>query len=194
MPDFVLEIVEGPEAGRRIPVTGELVLGRDPGPGVALLQDDLLSRRHVRLTPLEDGLRVEDLDSRNGTFVDGDQVFGPAHLAEGGQLLLGVTVFQLETAPEAASGKTSVRPIPAALTTLRPLPAEGSVAVTAERRVPTLATAEREPDYVPAAVFASDTGNLTALLDAHTKSKARGAPLAIFVLAVLVVILYLALR
>jgi hypothetical protein len=31
MSDYVLEIVEGPEAGRRIPLTGPVEIGRDPG-------------------------------------------------------------------------------------------------------------------------------------------------------------------
>lgn len=196
MRDYVLEIVEGPEAGRQIPVSGEIVLGRDAGEAdVALQQDDLVSRRHVRLTPADDGVRVEDLDSRNGTFVDGDQVFSPAHLAAGGQLLLGVTVLQLEPAREAAAG-TSVRPIPASLTTFRPLPTQGAVAATAERRVPTLARTEAQPDYVaPAALeVGAPSADLLSLLDVHTKGKARGAPIGIFVLVAIAVVLYLALR
>jgi pSer/pThr/pTyr-binding forkhead associated (FHA) protein len=202
MADYVLEIVEGPEAGRQIPLAGPVVIGRDPSAGVGLQQDELLSRQHVRLTPDADGVRVEDLDSRNGTFVDGDQIFSPAHLAPGGQLLLGVTVLQLELAPEVARGQTSVRQIPASLTTMRPLPAEGSLALTGERRVPTLATPEAEPDYVPASVLADSrkssgspaAADLLPLLDVHTKGKARGAPIGIFVLCVFVVVLYLALR
>jgi pSer/pThr/pTyr-binding forkhead associated (FHA) protein len=203
MADYVLEIIEGPEAGRQIPLAGATVIGRDPSAGVGLQQDELLSRQHVRLTPEADGVRVEDLDSRNGTFVDGDQIFSPAHLAPGGQLLLGVTVLQLELAPEVARGQTSVRQIPASLTTMRPLPAEGSIALTGERRVPTLATPEAEPDYVPASLLESTKGSSTSaagmsdllpLLDVHTKGKARGAPIGIFVLCILAVVLYLALR
>jgi pSer/pThr/pTyr-binding forkhead associated (FHA) protein len=197
MPDYVLEIVEGPEAGRQIPLAGVTVLGRDSTAGVALQQDELLSRQHVKLTPEDDGVVVEDLESRNGTFVDGDQIFSPAHLAVGGQLLLGVTVLELALAPEAARGATSVREIPSSLTTMRPLPAQGSLAVTGERRVPTLATPAAEPDFVPESIVASHApgaADLLTLLDVHTKGKARGAPIGIFVLCVFAVVLYLALR
>ena len=197
MPDYVLEIIEGPEAGRQIPLPGPVVLGRDSSAGIGLQQDELLSRQHVKLTPQDDGVLVEDLDSRNGTFVDGDQIFSPAHLAPGGQLLLGVTVLKLGFAPEAARGETSVRQIPSSLTTLRPLPAQGSLATTAERRVPTLATPEAEPDFVPESVLAKTApgaADLLTLLDVHTKGKARGAPIGIFVLCVFAVVLYLALR
>src|SRR2546430_36389 len=194
MAEFVLEIVEGPEAGRLIPLPGPIELGRDAAIGGALLQDELISRHHTRVTPLDDGARVEDLESRNGTFVDGDQIFSPAHLAPGGQLLVGVSVLQLRPAAE-ARGHTAVQPIPASLTAFRPLPAQ-EPAVTAVRQVPTLAKAEAEPDYVPASAFDSDPSAqpLLALLDVHTKGKARGAPIGLFVLAAFAVILYLALR
>lgn len=195
MPEFMLEIVEGPEAGRRIPLSGPLELGRDATIGAPLLQDELVSARHVRVTPLDDGARVEDLGSRNGTFVDGDQIFSPAFLAPGGQLLVGVSVLQLRPTSEASAGQTAVRPIPTSLTAFRPLPTEEPV-VTAARQVPTLATDEAEPNYVPASALQSDaaSGQLTRLLDVHTKGKARGAPIGLFVLVALAVILYLALR
>jgi Inner membrane component of T3SS, cytoplasmic domain len=199
MPDYLLEIVEGPEAGRRIPLAGPIELGRDPAAGGPLLQDELVSRRHVRVTPDGDGAQVEALESRNGTFVDGDEIYGPAHLGVDGQLLVGVTVLQLRPA-SAGDGQSAVRPIPAGLTALRPLPSEAP-AVTAVRQVPTLAKEESEPTYVPAEALdrgsspsAADTSGLLALLDSHTKSKARGAPIGLFVLAALAVLLYLALR
>lgn len=193
MPDYVLEIVEGPEAGRRISLDGPLELGRDPATGGSLPQDELVSRRHTRVTPVEDGARIEDLDSRNGTFVDGDQIYDPAHLAVGGQLLVGVTLLELRPAAEAAAGMTSVRAIPASLTQFRALPTQ-DLGQTAVRRVPTLATEESEPDYVPANALEDNarSGALLPLLDTHTKGKARGAPIGIFVLAALAVILYLA--
>ncbi len=195
MSEYVLEIVEGPEAGRRIALAGPLELGRDPVVGEPLLQDELISRRHVRITPIADGARVEDLDSRNGTFVDGDQIYDPAHLAVGGQLLVGVTLLELRPAAEVAAGMTNVRPIPASLTQFRALPTEGP-SMTTVHPVPTLAKEESEPDYVPANALENKggSGGLLPLLDTHTKGKARGAPIGIFVLAALAVILYLALR
>ena len=201
MPDYLLEIVEGPEAGRRIPLAGPIELGRDASAGGPLMQDELISRRHVRVTPEGDGAKVEDLESRNGTFVDGDEIYGPAHLAVDGQLLIGVTVLQLRPAT-AEGGPSAVKPIPAGLTALRPLPSEAP-AVTAVRQVPTLAQEESEPTYVPAEALErkdgkdgkdADTSGLLALLDSHTKSKARGAPIGLFVLAALAVLLYLSLR
>ena len=196
MADYVLEIVEGPEAGRMIPLAGPTEIGRDPGAGVALQQDELLSRRHVRVTPEDDGVRVEDLGSRNGTFVDGDEIQSPAHLAVDGQLLIGVTVLELRTAATVASGATALRPIPADFTTMRPLPAADSGATTIRQVAPGLAIPESEPDYVPASALGQGPGAsaLFPLLDVHTKGKAKGAPVGIFVLVAFAVIIYFGLR
>jgi pSer/pThr/pTyr-binding forkhead associated (FHA) protein len=176
---YILEIIEGPEAGRTVVVENAAVeLGREDGIGVQLEQDELVSRRHARLTPTADGLIVEDLESRNGTFVNGDEIFGQAQLVPGGQLLVGVTVFQLRAGTGAAP--TAVRPIPDALTGPRPAP---------------LAVEERKPDYVPDDLVAGRRDvPLNPLLDVHTKSQARHAPLAIFVLVAVVVMIALALR
>lgn len=196
MADYVLEIVEGPEAGRMIPLAGSTEIGRDASAGVALQQDELLSRRHVLITPEEGGARVEDLGSRNGTFVDGDEIQSPAHLAVDGQLLIGVTLLQLRTAETVASGATALRPIPAEFTAMRPLPAADSGATTIRRVAPGLAIPESEPDYVPASALGQGPGAsaLFPLLDVHTKGKAKGAPIGIFVLVAFAVIIYFGLR
>jgi len=198
MGDYVLEIVEGPEAGRIIPLAGAVELGRDQNASVVLQQDELLSRRHVRITPEADGARIEDLDSRNGTFVDGDQIFSPAHLAVDGQLLVGVTLLQLRTAETVASGATALRQIPAEFTTLRPLPAVEPAATTLRQVAPGLAVEASEPDYVPASALerggAGSAAGLFPLLDVHTKGKAKGAPIGIFVLVAFALIVYFGLR
>jgi len=194
--DYVLEVVEGPEAGRLIPLPGPVEIGRDAGASVALQQDELLSRRHVRITPEAGGARVEDLGSRNGTFVDGDEIHGAAHLAVDGELLVGVTVLRLRTAATVASGATSLMPIPADLTALRPLPAVETPGRTIPQVAPVLAVPESEPDYVPASALGRGPGAsaLFPLLDVHTKGKAKGAPIGIFVLLAVAVMLYFGLR
>jgi two-component system cell cycle sensor histidine kinase/response regulator CckA len=69
-----LVVLVGPDAGRRIAVADELELGRDV-PGEGLLSDDGVSRHHVRfMRTTDDGFRVVDLESRNGTFVNGARV------------------------------------------------------------------------------------------------------------------------
>ena len=194
MADYVLEIVEGPEAGRMIPLAGPVELGRDAGAGVALQQDELLSRRHVRITPEADGVLVEDLGSRNGTFVDGDQIYSPAHLAVDGQLLVGVTVLQLRTAePPHRAPRLSGRSPPTSPCCgryRRSSPTRRRSALSRRRwpfprRSPTTSRRRRS---------ASGASALFPLLDVHTKGKAKGAPIGIFVLVAFAVIIYFGLR
>ena len=80
--DLLLEIVEGPGAGRQIALRGPVVLGRDESADV-VLEDGQISRRHARVTPSGAGIVVEDLESTNGTFVNHDEVHAPVELAPG---------------------------------------------------------------------------------------------------------------
>ncbi|MFW5474612.1 FtsK/SpoIIIE domain-containing protein [Knoellia sp. CPCC 206450] len=62
-----LVVVAGPDAGWRhpLPVDG-LVVGRSAGLGLSL-DDDRISRRHVSIAPSDNGFRIADLGSTNGT-------------------------------------------------------------------------------------------------------------------------------
>ena len=81
---FILTVLAGPQMGLAHEIAGpELVLGR--GEGCALvLNDPGLSRRHCRIIKQGEQLFIEDLDSSNGTFVDGDLVPGPPGAGRGG--------------------------------------------------------------------------------------------------------------
>jgi len=64
----------------------EEILGR--GPGVSWVVDDKrVSRRHVRLAFASDQLIVQDLNSRNGTFLNGVPVVGSGQEARGGDVV-----------------------------------------------------------------------------------------------------------
>ncbi len=90
-----LEVIEGPDAGKQIAVDRAIVIGRDPGSDL-VLEDGEVSGQHARVTPSPDGTAtVEDLDSANGTFVNQNELMGPAHLDPGDELLIGVSVLQL---------------------------------------------------------------------------------------------------
>jgi S-DNA-T family DNA segregation ATPase FtsK/SpoIIIE len=67
-----LEVVGGLDAGRRLPLpAGRAVLGRDPECDL-VLASDTVSRRHAEFAVDDQcGVRVRDLESLNGTWVDG---------------------------------------------------------------------------------------------------------------------------
>jgi len=89
-----LQALDGPAAGLRLSTAAELLLGRAE-PGCARLADDAeLSRRHARLSRVGDELVIEDLGSRNGTWVNGLRV-ERHELAPGDRVRVGVTTFEL---------------------------------------------------------------------------------------------------
>ena len=73
---------------------GRALLGRGAGVDI-VLTGPLVSRRHAELRVTEDGLLVTDLGSRNGVFVNGQQISEPTLLSTGDSLGLGDNTFQL---------------------------------------------------------------------------------------------------
>jgi len=71
---------------------GENVLGRERD-AVVWLDSSTVSRRHARITISGTGAVVEDLGSRNGTFVRGRKVDGPTPLADHDELKVGSVVM-----------------------------------------------------------------------------------------------------
>lgn len=70
-------------------------IGRAPGVQF-VLDAPLVSRVHCRLTASSEGaLLVEDLDSTNGTFVNGARVEGPTMVTEADTLTLGRVSFAI---------------------------------------------------------------------------------------------------
>jgi DNA-binding winged helix-turn-helix (wHTH) protein len=75
---------------REIPLgQGENVLGRDPG-SVVWIDSPRVSRRHAVVRVSKDEAVVEDLGSKNGTFVNGCRLEAPARLRDGDRLEAGV--------------------------------------------------------------------------------------------------------
>ncbi len=69
-----LFVIQGPDQGKRFQLAGETVtLGRDKSNAVQLA-DHEVSRRHAELHLSESGYELVDLDSSNGTFVNGRRV------------------------------------------------------------------------------------------------------------------------
>jgi hypothetical protein len=163
-----LEIVDGPGAGKLVPITGAIEVGREAD-GLQL-DDPQASRRHAVLRPGDRGLVVEDLGSTNGTFVNDAQVIGSALARPGDRILIGLTVLEVR-------GDGDERP-------------SGAVP-----RPDALAAPLRRPDYLaPVDGSAGATPELDPLLDVVVKARARTAPLAVLALAALAIIVFLALR
>jgi len=73
-------------------VTGENIVGRDEAASVRL-DDPVVSRRHARILISGSGALIEDLGSKNGTFIDGRPIAaGPMPLRDGIQLAFGTVL------------------------------------------------------------------------------------------------------
>ena len=68
-----LVVIAGANVGEMFPVGGGLVIGRG-GDAAVRVMDDEISRRHARIAVLGKDIFVEDLGSKNGTFVNGTPV------------------------------------------------------------------------------------------------------------------------
>lgn len=88
---------------------GENILGRG-GDGVIVLDSPAISRHHARLSIAGDRATVEDLGSKNGTWIGTDPVTGPTPLRDGDELRLGSVVVVVRFSPSSASTETVAAP------------------------------------------------------------------------------------
>ncbi len=72
----------------------EVVVGRSKSADVTVA-DRYLSRRHVRFAHTADGWLVEDLGSRNGTFLNGRRIDSPAPVAPGDVVSVSASILRL---------------------------------------------------------------------------------------------------
>ncbi|MEL6348566.1 MAG: sigma 54-interacting transcriptional regulator [Myxococcota bacterium] len=76
-----------------------LELGRGGGAlGPGVLDDGRISRRHARLTRRGDRVRLDDLGSHNGTWVNGVQITGSVELVWGDVIEMGRLMMLFDTA------------------------------------------------------------------------------------------------
>ncbi len=90
-----LVITSGPKEGLEIELpTEQLAIGRSSDLG-GVIRDDYTSTHHARLLLWNDGWVVQDLDSTNGTFLDGTRVTLPTLVPLGTPVTIGTTTFEL---------------------------------------------------------------------------------------------------
>jgi len=90
-----LVVVRGPDTGASVRLESEeTTVGTGAG-ATLVLTDATVSRHHVSLQALADGWLVTDLDSTNGTRLDGRRIRA-AYVAPGDKIQLGATTLRLE--------------------------------------------------------------------------------------------------
>jgi hypothetical protein len=81
--------------GETYPLGDELTVGRGGGCGIVLTADQFVSTVHARVYRRGEDLLVEDLGSRNGTFVNGERVVAPTRVKRGDRVQFGETVAEV---------------------------------------------------------------------------------------------------
>jgi len=92
--------------GKEIPLRdGANVLGRDASADVQI-DDVTVSRRHAKITLREDGATLDDLASKNGTFIDGKKISDTTPLTDHQTFVLGDASITFKRAGSAGSTVT----------------------------------------------------------------------------------------
>lgn len=87
---------------------GEHIVGREPAASVCL-DSPKVSRRHARLIVNGSSATLEDLGSKNGSFVGGIRINGPTTLTSGDEALIGPFKLLFRVAPDSGSTQTESR-------------------------------------------------------------------------------------
>ncbi|HEX6580348.1 MAG TPA: FHA domain-containing protein [Actinomycetota bacterium] len=116
----------GPEAGRRVELDLEVAIGRQDGDLV--VEDPEVSRRHAVLRRSGGSVVVEDLDSTNGTFVNGERIRSPITVGPGDQVRVGRTMLEIEPDQRADDTIVSTPPRPDQIRTAEAPPSGGVLA------------------------------------------------------------------
>jgi hypothetical protein len=81
--DYPLLIAQaGPLNGQRWILKEDVIVGRDDSCNV-VIQNRQVSRYHARFISLPQGVQLEDLGSKNGTHINGQQIVEPIMLQDG---------------------------------------------------------------------------------------------------------------
>ncbi|WP_350348326.1 FHA domain-containing protein [Agromyces sp. G08B096] len=90
-----LVITSGQKTGAEFPLgRDEITIGRSSDSAI-IIRDDYTSTHHARLMLWNGRWMIQDLDSTNGTFLDGSRVTVPTPVPLGATVKVGATTFEL---------------------------------------------------------------------------------------------------
>jgi pSer/pThr/pTyr-binding forkhead associated (FHA) protein len=93
-----IAILTGRTAGTSLPIgeRKEILIGRSAGCDL-VLSDEFSSNTHAKLVQVGDDWVLQDLNSTNGTFLDGKKVMTPQTIRAGMTVRIGTTTFELRS-------------------------------------------------------------------------------------------------
>jgi diguanylate cyclase (GGDEF)-like protein len=84
----ILTVLTGSASGRMFKLRASMTIGRSPACEIRL-EDDGISRSHARVRCEDDQATIEDLQSRNGTFVNGERIREIVKVIDGDKIQVG---------------------------------------------------------------------------------------------------------
>jgi pSer/pThr/pTyr-binding forkhead associated (FHA) protein len=92
---WALRFISGKYQGGEFPLRPhrEIIIGRSSDLDMVLVED-MVSRKHAKITTDENVVTIQDLGSTNGTFVNGEKV-RKADLKDGDRILIGTSIIKI---------------------------------------------------------------------------------------------------
>ena len=109
-PQYALRFISGKYQGGEFPLrmNREIIIGRSSDLDMVLVED-MVSRRHAKISSTDAEIYIQDMGSTNGTFVNGEKINGRALLNEGDRILVGTSIIKV-VAVEGALAQRRARP------------------------------------------------------------------------------------
>lgn len=121
-----LTLLNGSDKGRSYTFenTNQLLIGRDPACDI-FIDEKMVSKNHARILCNGDELAIEDMLSRNGTFLNSSRISTSKSLVSGDTITIGMSVFkvmQIENSDNMSSAMHSIYSEKHVLDAAPPLP------------------------------------------------------------------------
>jgi hypothetical protein len=94
-PRYALRFISGKYQGGEFPLrmNREIIIGRSSDLDMVLVED-MVSRKHAKITTTDGDIFIQDLGSTNGTFVNGEKI-SRSRLQEGDRILVGTSIIKM---------------------------------------------------------------------------------------------------
>lgn len=92
-----ITILEGSNEGKNFTLATDIpiLIGRSSSAHICLVDDNLVSRKHAYIICEESSLFIHDLNSKNGTYINGEKIECPTLLKNGDIITIGRTNLKI---------------------------------------------------------------------------------------------------
>jgi pSer/pThr/pTyr-binding forkhead associated (FHA) protein len=105
-----LTIIDGPARTASVRLKkADTLVGRQKGCDIRIPSNEI-SRRHCILSAEHGTVVVEDLNSANGTYLNGERISGRQKLKAGDRLRIGTLTFRIDVVPDAGASVSPEQP------------------------------------------------------------------------------------